>query len=419
MRVGIIDGCRTPFAKAGGDLSSASVLDLSIHAVREAGLRAGLATGDADLVVMGAATPDGKTPYLARETTIALDWGSTDAYSVETACATGARAIVSAAHQLLLGEAEVAIAGGAESMSHQPVTASDPVAQALRARGKGVSDVEALLAVSLRDLLPASPTVAEPYTGLSLGEHAEEIVRDWRITREASDELAVTSHHRAAAATSDGRLGAEIEPIVTPGGRRVAADSLIRPDTSTEAVARLAPVFDPHGTVTAANASSLTDGAAAVVITTDEQAERRGLQPKVWLRSWAFTSHPHKLGVLLGPAYALPVALDKAGLGLADLGLIDLHEAFAGQVLANLAAMADDEFARSCLGRDRAIGAIDRSLLNVAGGSVAIGHPFGATGARIALQLANEMVRRDVQYGALAICAGGARGAAMVLERAI
>jgi acetyl-CoA acyltransferase len=417
-RVGIVDGCRTPFAKAGGELAPATVLDLSVHAVREASLRAGLALGEVDLVVMGAATPDGRTPYLARETAIALGWGATDAYSVETACATGARAIVNAAHQLLRGEAAVAIAGGAESMSHQPVAAPDAAAEAVRRRPKDVSEVEALLAVTLQDLLPASPTVAEPYTGLTLGEHAEEIVRDWRITRAAADEMAVTSHHRAAAATGNGRLGAEIEPIVTPAGTQVAADSLIRPTTSVEAVARLAPVFDPQGTVTAANASPLTDGAAAAVVMTEQEAGRRGLAPKAWLRSWAFTSHPPELGVLLGPAFALPAALDRAGLELADLGLVDLHEAFAGQVLANLAAMADDEFARARLGRERAIGTVDRTLLNVAGGSVAIGHPFGATGARIALQLANEMVRRDVRYGAFAICAGGSRGAAVVLERA-
>jgi acetyl-CoA acyltransferase len=268
-------------------------------------------------------------------------------------------------------------------------------------------------------MIPDPPSVAEPYSGRTLGEHAEELVRDFDVTREEADAFAVASHHKAAAAQADGRLAAEIVPVITNDWTTVKEDGLVRGDTSMEAVARLKPVFDPaYGTVTAANASPLTDGASAVLLAAEDACERVGLKPKVWLRSWAFTSHDPKVGVLLGPTYALPVALDRAGLTLDDLGLVDLHEAFAGQVVANLKATADDDFARAELGRDRALGTIDPDILNVSGGSISLGHPFGATGTRLVTQLTNEMLRRDVRYGALAICAGGTRGAAIVLEQA-
>jgi acetyl-CoA acyltransferase len=274
------------------------------------------------------------------------------------------------------------------------------------------------MGLTMGDLVPDPPSVAEPYSGKTLGEHAEELVVDFDITRAASDDFAVTSHHRAAAAVDEGRLTPQIMPVITKAWTTVKEDAIIRRDTSRDAVARLKPVFDrEHGTVTAANASPLTDGAAALVLATEDACNRLDRAPKAWIRSWAFTSHAPQVGVLLGPSFALPLALDRAGLGLADLGLVDLHEAFAGQVLANLAAMESDEFARRHLGRERAIGAIDRATLNVNGGSIAIGHPFGATGARVLMQLAFEMERRDVRYGAVGICAGGTRGAAVVLER--
>jgi acetyl-CoA acyltransferase len=419
VRVGLVDGCRTPFTKAGGQLAPATVLDLSIHAVRETCMRVELAENEVDGLIMGAATPDPAVPYLARETAIALEMMWCNAYSVESACATSARSIANLACEIERGERTLAVAGGAESMSNLPVLVNRTLANAVLRRPRGTSELDVMLSVALQETVPQVPAVVEPYTGLQLGEHAEEIVRDWHVDREDADQLAFQSHMNASSATADGRLPAEIAPIVLADtGTRVDADNLIRPTTTLERIRSLPPVFGQAGTVTAANASPLTDGAAAVLLGSEEAINARGLSPKVWLRSWAFTSHPPKVGVLLGPAFALPLALDRAGLELSDVGLVDLHEAFAGQVLANLAAMADDEFARSILGRDRAIGTIDRSLLNVCGGSIAIGHPFGATGARITLQLANEMTRRKTKFGAAAICAGGTRGAAFVLELA-
>lgn len=418
-RIAVLDGCRTPFAKAGGELASMNALDLSIAVVRELADRAELDPRELGALVMGSAIGYRSVPYLARETAIALGWQRVNAYSAEAACATSARTVVNAAYELLTGEAEVAIAGGAESMSNAPVEVKPKLRDTLLAAQRNPGQAMALMmGLTLGELFPDPPGVKEPYTGKSLGEHAEELVRDWDITREEADAFAVRSHHNAAAAISDGRLPAEVIPVITNAWTTVKEDTLVRGDTSLDKVAKLPPVFDrEYGTVTAANASPLTDGAAAVLLATEGAAERLGATPKAWIKSWAFTSHDPKTGVLLGPAFSLPLALERAGLSLDDLGLIDIHEAFAGQVLANLKALASDDFARRHLGRDAAVGVVDRELLNVNGGSVSIGHPFGATGARLVTQLANELIRRDVRYGALAICAGGTRGAAIVLER--
>jgi acetyl-CoA acyltransferase len=420
-RIAIVDGCRTPFSKAGGELASMTALDLSIEVVRELAYRTQLTDEQIGSLVFGSAVGYPSIPYLARETAIALGWHRVNAYGAESACATSARTVVNAACDILTGEADVAIAGGAESMSHVPVEAKPALRDALvKAQKAAPPEMMALfMGLSLGDMIPDPPSVAEPYSGRTLGEHAEELVRDFDVTREEADAFAVASHHKAAAAQADGRLAAEIVPVITNDWTTVKEDGLVRGDTSLEAVARLKPVFDPaYGTVTAANASPLTDGASAVLLAAEDTCEREGLKPKVWLRSWAFTSHDPKVGVLLGPTYALPLALDRAGLTLDDLGLVDLHEAFAGQVVANLKASADDDFARTELGRDRALGTIDPDILNVSGGSISLGHPFGATGGRLVTQLTNEMLRRDVRYGALAICAGGTRGAAIVLEQA-
>jgi acetyl-CoA acyltransferase len=428
VRIGVVDGYRTPFTKAGGELASMNTLDLSIAVVRELAERAEVSPREIDSLVMGSAVAYPKVPYLARETAIALNWMRTDAYSAEAACATSARTIINAAYGLLTGEADVAIAGGAESMSNVPVEAKPKLREALVQAQKNPGDMMGLLmGLTLGDLFPNPPGVAEPYTGKTLGEHAEELVRDFDITRAEADAFAVESHHKAAAALADGRLPAETIPVITNDWGVVKEDSLVRADTSLEKVAALPPVFDrEYGTVTAANASPLTDGAAAVLLMTENAAERLGKTPRAWIRSWAFTSHDPNtstssagragVGVLLGPAFSLPLALERAGLSLDDLGLIDIHEAFAGQVLANLKAMASDEFNRTHLGRE-ALGEVNRERLNVAGGSVSIGHPFGATGGRLVTQLTKEMERRNVRYGALAICAGGTRGASIVLER--
>jgi acetyl-CoA acyltransferase len=240
------------------------------------------------------------------------------------------------------------------------------------------------------------------------------------ITREEQDRIAYESHRRAAAAMDDGRLTAEIGPVLVPPDYAVAvtADNLLRRDTSLEALAALPPVFDrTYGTVTAGNSSPLTDGAAAVLLMSERRATADGLEPLAFIRSWAVAAVDPGGQLLMGPGLAIPKALDRAGLALADMDLIEMHEAFAAQVASNIQALESEAWAREKLGRTEPVGQVDRSRLNVNGGSIALGHPFGATGARIATTLANELKRRGGRYGLLSVCAQGGMGFAMVLER--
>jgi acetyl-CoA acyltransferase len=245
------------------------------------------------------------------------------------------------------------------------------------------------------------------------------MAKENNISREAQDRLALLSHQRAAAAQSDGRLGAEI--AATPAGPKsdemVTADNIIRPETTLEALAALKPAFDrKYGSVTAGNASALTDGAAAVLLMADENARALGYEPLAYIRSYAVAAVDLGGQLLMGPAWAVPLALDRAGIGWSDLGLLEIHEAFAAQVLSNTQAWGSEEWARR-LSREQPVGEVDWNRTNVMGGSLAIGHPFGATGARLATTLAHEMKRRDVQFGLISICAQGGMGFAMVLER--
>jgi acetyl-CoA acyltransferase len=287
-------------------------------------------------------------------------------------------------------------------------------------KARSISERLAIFArIRPRDLIPVSPAIAEPSTGESMGQSAEKMAKENGISREAQDRVAHMSHQRAAAATADGRLTAEIVPWF--GGRKmdeiIAADNGIRPDTSLEALAALRPVFDrKYGTVTAGNASPLTDGAAAVLLMERARALSLGLTPLASIRSYAVAAVDPGWQLLMGPVYAVPKALDRAGITLADVGVVEIHEAFAAQVLSNVEAWASRTWAER-LGRSAPVGEIDWERTNVMGGSIAIGHPFGATGARIATTLANEMVRRDVQFGLASICAQGGMGFAMVLER--
>jgi acetyl-CoA acyltransferase len=270
-----------------------------------------------------------------------------------------------------------------------------------------------------RDFIPVSPAIAEPSTGESMGQSAEKMAKENGITREAQDRLAVMSHHRAAASTASGRLQEEIAPWF--GGRGMdqvaTTDNIIRGDTSLEALANLKPVFDRrYGSVTAGNASSLTDGAAVVLMMEEQKARALGYRPLAVVRSHAVAAVDPGWQLLMGPAYAVPKALDRAGLTWKDIGLLEIHEAFASQVLSNAQAWASKEWAEK-LGRSAPIGEVDWEITNVHGGSIAIGHPFGATGARLVTTLANEMSRRDVQFGLISICAQGGMGFAMILER--
>jgi acetyl-CoA acyltransferase len=423
-RVAVVEGCRTPFCKAGTSFRELSPVQLGTIAVRELVSRADLDPAEVDHLVYGTVVPSIQAPNVARE--VGLSAGlpaSVPAFTVGRACASANQAITSGAEAIARGYADVVVAGGVEVLSDVPMLLSRRLREALvrasKARGLPAK-LGALAAVRPRDLAPVVPAIAEPSTGETMGQSAERMAKENGITREAQDRWALRSHKLAALGTADGRLGEEIVPAYVPPrfDEIVAEDNGIRNDTSLEKLAALPPVFDrKYGSVTAGNASPLTDGASAVLLMSEEKAAALGYEPLGIIRSWAYTALAPSGQLLQGPAYAAPIALDRAGVAMEDIELWELHEAFAAQVLSNFQALDSDEFARRELGRDRRVGLPDEDRINVMGGSIAIGHPFGATGGRLTTTLLREMRRRGLGLGLITVCAAGAMGFAMVLER--
>lgn len=419
----VVAGLRTPFARSGTVLQDATAVQMARHAARELLYRTNLDGREVDEVIFGQVIPSVLAPNVAREVSLLPQFPrSIPAYSLNRACASGAQAITNAHDQILMGHADVVLAGGVESLSDIPILHSRQFSRILMSAGKARSLGARLAAFSRvrpKDLVPVAPAIAEPSTGESMGQSAEKMAKENGISRDAQDRLALMSHQRAAAGTADGRLTAEIAPWF--GGRGMdqitESDNGIRTDTSLEALAQLKPVFDRrYGSVTAGNASPLTDGASAVLMMSEEKARALGYRPLVAVRSYAVAAVDPGWQLLMGPAYAVPKALDRAGIGWKELGLVEIHEAFAAQVLSNVQAWGSKAWAER-LGRSQPVGEVDWNITNVMGGSIAIGHPFGATGARLVTTLAHEMQRRGVQFGLISICAQGGMGYAMVLER--
>jgi acetyl-CoA acyltransferase len=422
-RVAVVAGVRTPFLKSGTEFRDVTAVALARHAARELLFRSEVDGREVDEVIFSQVVPSVLAPNVAREVSLLPQLlPSVPAYTLNRACASSAQAINNAADQIALGHADTILAGGVETLSDIPILHSRRFSRVLvdasRARGFG-----ARLAVfgraRPRDLVPVTPAIAEPSTGESMGQSAEKMAKENGISREAQDDLALRSHQRAAAATTDGRLTAEIAPWF--GGRTmeqtVTADNGIRSDTTREALAALKPVFDRrYGSVTAGNSSPLTDGAAAVMLMAEEKAAALGYTPLAYLRSYAVAAVDPGWQLLMGPVYAVPKALERAGITWQDVGVFEIHEAFAAQVLSNAQAWGSQAWAER-LGLPGPVGEVDWDRTNVMGGSIAIGHPFAATGARLVTTLANEMRRRDVQFGLVSICAQGGMGYAMVLER--
>jgi len=420
-RVAIVAGVRTPFVRAGTALRDYTAIDLGRLAVAELVQRTALDGAAVDLLTFGTVVPSVLAPNIAREVALLPHFPRTvQAFSVSRACASANQAITDAADQIALGHAEVAIAGGAESLSQVPILHSRRMSDILVAasRAKSLGDRLGTLArVRPRDLIPITPAIAEPSTGESMGESADKMAKLNGIAREAQDRFALRSHQRAAAGHDDGRLAAEIVPVPV-GDTLLATDTGVRRDTTYEQLAALRPVFDrSYGTVTAGNASPLTDGASAVLLMREDRARALGYQPLAYIRSYAYAAVDPAEQLLQAPVLAAPIALRRAGLTLSDLDLIDMHEAFAAQVLSNLHGFASRAWADRA-GLSAPLGDVDEDRLNVLGGSIAIGHPFGATGARIVTSLSHELARRDGQFAMLTVCAAGGLGHAMVLERA-
>jgi acetyl-CoA acyltransferase len=423
-RVAIVDGCRTPFTKSGTLFKDFSAYDLGKIATVELLNRTELDPNEIDEVVFGVVVPSIKTSNIARE--VSIDAGiplHVPAFSVARACASANQAITSAAEAILVGRCETVIAGGAESLSDPPILFSRRMREAFLEASKAKTlgaKLGAFRGIGVRDLAPDAPAIAERVTGLTMGESAEKMAKENTISREAQDQFAYRSHTLAAAATDDGRLTKEIVPTFLPPNftTTAATDNGIRRDTSLDALAKLPPAFDrTYGSVTAGNSSPLTDGASALLLMSEEKAKALGYRPLGYIRSYAYAALSPWDQLLMGPAYAAPVALDRAGLSLKDMDLIDMHEAFAAQVLSNIQAFESRTFAREKLGREEPLGEVDMEKVNVCGGSIAIGHPFGATGGRITLTILNELNRRGGQFGLMTVCAAGAMGFAMVVER--
>jgi acetyl-CoA acyltransferase len=421
--VAIVAGVRTPFARSGTVLRDTPGVALARHAARELLYRAELDGALVDEVIVGQVVPSVLTPNVAREVSLLPQFPRTiPAYTLNRACASAAQAITNAADQIRLGHADVIMAGGVESLSDIPVLHSRRFSRLLveASKAKSLGQRLGILAqVRPRDLVPVTPAIAEPSTGESMGQSAEKMAKENGISREAQDRIALQSHERAAAGTADGRLTAEIAPWFggKGGDQVVTSDNGVRSDSSLEQLAKLRPVFDrTYGTVTAGNSSPLTDGAAMVLLMSEERARALGYEPLAFLRSYAVAAVDPGWQLLMGPAYAVPRALERAGISWGELGLVEIHEAFAAQVLSNVQAWASTQWAER-LGLPGRVGDVDWERTNVTGGSIAIGHPFGATGARIVTTLANEMRRRDVQFGLVSICAQGGMGSALVLER--
>ncbi|PWJ05021.1 acetyl-CoA C-acetyltransferase [Streptomyces sp. NWU49] len=430
-RVAVIGGSRVPFARSDGPYATASNQEMLTAAldglVERYDLQAPGAVGE---FVAGAVLKHSRDFNLARETVLGsrLD-ARTPAYDVQQACGTGLQAVVAAANKIALGQTESAVAGGADTASDAPLGVNDALRKVLlearRAKSPGAR-LRALAKVRPGHLVPDVPRNAEPRTHLSMGEHAAATARAWSsarlstsvtpgapLSREAQDDLAATSHRRLAAAYERGLF----QDLVVPF-RGLVRDQNLRPDSTVEKLAALKPVFGldhPDPTMTAGNSTPLTDGAAVVLLASEEWAAARGLEPLAYLTAseTAAVDFVHgdvaggEDGLLMAPAYAVPRMLERAGLGVEDFDLIETHEAFASQVLATLAAW-----------EKRGLAPVDRARLNVAGSSLATGHPFAATGARIVATLAKLLAERDAPgRGLISICAAGGQGVTAILER--
>jgi len=421
-RIAIVAGLRTPFAKQATAFHGVPAVDLGKIVVNELLQKHDVDPAIIDQLVFGQVVQMPEAPNIAREIVLGTGMNvSTDAYSVSRACATSFQSTVNVAESIMAGHVDVGIAGGADSSSVAPVGVSKKLARTLvdltKARSLG-QRLSLLSKLGLKDLLPVSPAVAEYSTGISMGETAEQMAKTYQIPRHEQDALAHRSHTLATQSWKEGKLAGEVMSAhAEPYKNFIDKDNCIRENSVLESYAKLKPVFDrKHGSVTAATSTPLTDGGAAILLMREGRAKELGYKPLGYIRSFGFAAIDVWQDMLMGPSYATPIALQRAGMNLADLDLIEMHEAFAAQALANMKMFGSTKFAKEHLGRDKAIGDIDMDKFNVMGGSLAYGHPFAATGARLITQTLNELNRRGGGVGLTTACAAGGLGAAMIVE---
>jgi acetyl-CoA C-acetyltransferase len=417
-RVAVIGGARIPFARAHGAYASVGnqeMLTASLKGVVDRFGLKGVRLGD---VIAGAVMKHSSQWNMARESL--LDSGlspETPGLDVQRACGTSLEAAIAIANKIALGQIDAGIAAGVDTVSDPPIVFGKEYQQlmlrAFRAKSAG-ERIRALLGLRPRHFKAVYPGTGEPRTGLSMGQHAERMAREWQITREAQDELALASHRRASQAWAEGFMSDLVVPYLGLG-----ADNNVRADTSLEKLAKLKPSFAKDGTLTAGNSTPMTDGSSAVLLASEDWARSRGLSVQAYLTfgKVAAVDFVGGEGLLMAPAWAVPRMLADAKLSLQDFDFYEIHEAFAAQVLCTLKAWESEKFCREKLGLPGPLGSIDRAKLNVKGGSVAIGHPFAATGARIVAGLAKLLATRGSGRGLISVCTAGGMGVTAIMER--
>ncbi|MBF0120798.1 MAG: acetyl-CoA C-acyltransferase [Desulfobacterales bacterium] len=423
-RAVIVGGVRTPFVKSFGVFMEMDTIALGATVVKELLKKYPIPWKEINSLVWGGVIlPTGAAANIGRE--IVFDSGippTVDAITITRVCTSGLNAITLAAAAIERGEADVIIAGGSDSTSNTEVVMpknlvykAAPVVMSAKSTMKDYFQL--LWSLNLPDdIIPKRPSIRERTTGELMGEAAEKMAIRNNITRIEQDKFALQSHKRAAKAIETGRFAKEVIPVDTPNGNRVYVDNIVRGDTTIEKLSKLSPAFSKNGTLTAGNSSSLTDGACAVLVMNEEKAKSLGFTPLAAFRSWSYGAVDPRDQLLIGPAFSMPDALIKAGMSLKDIDLIDVHEAFAAQVLSVIKMIGDDEFAKQRLNLEKAFGIINPEDINVHGGSIALGHPFAATGARMALTMANEFKISNKATALLGICGAGGVSAAAVLE---
>lgn len=422
-KVVLIDGCRTPFLRSGTGYMDLMSYQLGQFAIKGLLVKTGIDPEEIDSVVMGNVISNVKTPNVAREAALTAGVpNTTPCHTVSQACISANRAIADACLEIMTGQSEVVIAGGVDHTSDTPIQFPRKMRKKLfkAQRNKTLGDnLKFISTLRPSDFAPERPQVAEYTTDRVMGEDCDIMAANFGISRKEQDEFAVRSHQLAAKAHAAGHLPNEIvEVSLPPKFEPITKDNGVRGNSTMEKVAKLRPAFDKKfGTLTAANSSFLTDGASAVLLVSEEKAKALGLTPKAEIIAFAFSGQRLEDELLLGPTYAVSEVLKKADMELSDMDVIEFHEAFAGQILSNLKALSSDEFAQKNLGREKAVGKVDMSKFNLWGGSLSIGHPFGATGGRIMTTTANRLIQEEGKYGLLAACAAGAHGHAMILKR--
>lgn len=419
-RVAIIGGNRIPFARSNSAYTHLSNQDMLTEAIRGLVVKYGLRGEQIGEVVAGAVIKHSRDFNLTRESVLSAGLApETPCYDIQQACGTGLAAAIQVANKIALGQIDSAIAGGSDTTSDAPIGVSEGLRKILleinRAK-TGKQRLSALKALRPKHFIPLTPANREPRTNMAMGDHCQVTAKEWGITREAQDELAFQSHKKLAAAYDEGFFDSLVSPMAG-----LAKDNVLRADTTVEKLSTLKPCFDRvNGTMTAGNSTNLTDGASAVLLASEEWAAEHNLPVQAFLtfgETAAVDFVDKKEGLLMAPAYAVPKMLKRAGLTLQDFDYYEIHEAFAAQVLATLAAWEDESFCKDKLGLDGALGSIDRSKLNVKGSSLATGHPFAATGGRVIATLAQLLDQKGEGRGLISICAAGGQGVTAILEK--